>query len=183
MLALLVLGASTPAHAEWARGSSLLTVTLGYAGATSQFTDKTISGGTLGVGIEHVVSDNDWSFGALFTYIVAEDTTADSSNVADRRIHSSPLFLTSKFWFGSPKIKGNAGIGFGWHTSSVESTINGVYNKTNSTGIAISVLLGVDWSVGEKVFINANVQPIFMANAVVADDAAYLGSLGIGFRI
>lgn len=183
MLALLVLGTSSPAQAQWERGTSLLTINLGYAGAESQFTGNALNGGTLGVAIEHVVSDNDWSFGALFTYIVAEDVSESTNVAVDRRIHASPIFLTSRFWFGSPKIKGSGGLGFGWHTSSVESTINGDYSKQTSTGIALTVLLGVDWFVGEKVFINANVQPIFMAHALVANDAAYLANLGVGFRI
>ena len=178
------------AHAQWETGSTLVTLNVGYVGATSELSDETLHGGTVNGSIEYVVPDQPVAIGLLVSFITGDETldvpiAADSTAAVNVSVHSFPMYLTSKFWFGGSRVRGYAGMGLGIQSMSVEqSSPETGYSVQTHTSLAVGIPLGLAVFLSDVFFVNGyGMLNLFGNNSAYSDNWNATASLGIGFKV
>jgi hypothetical protein len=159
-----------------------VTVSGGYSFLNVEDTDVSPSGWRINGTYEFVPMGGAWAFGINVGYIGLSATESVlGSNDVKLNIGTIPIYFSPKFMFGNDKIKGFIKGAIGTQNSHFKGS--GIFEATTSDwGFYGGGSAGINFSVNEKVFLNAEYELAWLSNANYKDGLMNSAMIGIGFK-
>jgi hypothetical protein len=160
---------------------NLLTVSGGYSFANIEDTDLKATGWRINGEYAFNPSQGPWAFGISVGYIGLSVTDETLIGNIDYSIGTIPLYFAPKFMFGSDKIKGFIKGALGTQNSHLKRAGQLEFTDTD-WGFYGGGSAGVNFSVSEKVFLNAEYEVAWLSNTYYKDGLINSAMVGIGFK-
>lgn len=186
ILLILVLSMSL-AQAQYKPDSGLLIFNVGFTKASPEDLDADLHGNTFSLSYEKSDYRGRLAAGIAIAY---STTSADSQTTSGQnapRLNSVsyevlPIMIFGKVLFGSPKLKGYIGAGFGIHFSNVKYFTQNVQVTGLDSGFLIGGLAGLNFFLSEKILLNAHYSLHYLNNGYYQNNLAHNLSIGLGFQ-
>jgi hypothetical protein len=160
---------------------NLLTVSGGYSFANIENTELNATGWRINGEYSFNPSQGPWAFGFAVGYIGLTASDETILGTYDFTIGTIPIYFAPKFMFGNDKFKGYIKGALGTQNSHLKRT--GQLEVTDTDwGFYGGGSAGVNFSVSEKVFLNAEYELAWLSNSAYKDGLINSAMLGIGFK-
>ena len=186
ILVVLLIGFGS-SFAQYKPASGLLIFNVGWTFTSPEDIDADLNGNTFSLSYETTDLDGIWSLGFIVSY---STMSADSLNSGGNKVprvnkvsyQVIPVSFFCKAMFGSEKIKGYVGAGFGIQFSNINYFTQNREITAYENGLLLSGLVGGYWFISETVLLNANYSINYLANSYFQDGLAQNINIGIGFQ-
>jgi hypothetical protein len=169
------------AFAQQKPWSKLFTVDGAYAAVMGKETNNSLDGYSVGLSVEQLSRDGQWSAGIGLMYLNSQDTNAETQE--EINYTSFPITLLGKYYFGTPEFSGYFQGGFGIQFSKADYTNTGNYiSGGRDSGLTFNLGAGMNLFLNEKMFLNFGYNLMLMNNSFFQDGMAHLFKLGLGFQ-
>lgn len=157
----------------------LFTMNLGPAIIKNKTNDNNLNGYNLSLNLEKMTMEGTSAIGVSLGIIRSEAEYEIKDTVATYTITSHPALLSMKYIFGSEKLKGYAGVGFGVHFSKLNQGEEFIETITEP---AVNIPIGFMWVFNEGIYLNVNYTFNYLAQSFYTNDLAHTISLGVGIQ-
>jgi hypothetical protein len=177
-------------HAHWETGATLITANVAYLVAESTQTNEALHGASFNGALQMVIPGQPFSFGLEAASLNFDENGElpgeNGGEEAEIRMRATPVYGTFKFWFGGNHVRGYTGLGLGYHTSKLETSVGGDYRTQTATGFAMTVPLGAVLFLGSKsskIFLNGNVALYVLGDSFVESNLTGMANFGMGLKL
>lgn len=175
------------AQAQYKPESGLLIFNVGFTKASPEDSDKNLNGNTFSLSYEKSNYQGNLAGGVSIAY---STTSADSINEAGQQVlrlnsvsnEVLPILLFGKVLFGSPKVRGFIGGGFGIQFSKIRTSSERGQVQGVDSGILVGGSAGLNFFLNEKILLNANYSLSYLGNSYYKDGLAQNFNIGLGFQ-
>ena len=186
ILVVLLIGFGS-SFAQYKPASSLLIFNVGWTMTSPEDIDADLNGNTFSLSYEQTDFDGVWSLGFVINYsTMSADSLNTRGNKVDRVNKVSyqvmPVSFYCKAMFGSDKLRGYVGAGFGIQFSHINYFTENREITAYESGFLVSGLAGGYWFLSETVLLNANYSINYLANSYFRDGLAQNINIGIGYQ-
>jgi hypothetical protein len=158
-----------------------VTVSGGYSFANIENTDLKATGWRINGEYAFNPAQGPWAFGIAVGYIGLSGSDESLLGNIDFTIGTIPIYFAPKFLFGNDKFKGFIKGALGTQSSHLKRT--GVLELTDTDwGFYGGGAAGINFSVSEKVFLNAEYELAWLSNTYYKDGLINSAMVGIGFK-
>jgi hypothetical protein len=158
-----------------------VTVSGGYAFFNVENTDVSPTGWRINGTYEFNPLAGPWAFGINIGYIgLTANESGIGSTAVDLNVGTIPIYFSTKYLFGSDKIKGFIKGAIGTQNSQFKRT--GYIEVTDHDwGFYGGGSAGIKFFINEKIFLNGEYELAWLSNASYKDGVMNSAMLGIGF--
>jgi hypothetical protein len=158
-----------------------LSVSGGYSFAKIEDTEIKTTGWRINGEYAFNPSQGPWAFGIAVGYIGLSASSESILGNTDFTIGTIPIYFAPKFMFGSDKIKGFIKGALGTQNSHLKRT--GLLEVTDTDwGFYGGGSAGINFSVSENVFLNAEYELAWLSNTSYRDGLINSAMVGIGIK-
>lgn len=178
---LCVLVFTAPGFSQFIKGGNIVLVDASMISVKGEETENTLSGYSIGVGIEQSTFGGSWAGGVQIFYLHAEETTDPRDvNISYSTI---PILLFGKFMFGGEKFRGYlmGGAGLQFSTRDINNDVTGTIS-TKDSGITLSAGAGGYAFLDEKFVLHLNYKFMWLENGYYSSGYVHQVGLGLGFQ-
>jgi hypothetical protein len=161
---------------------NMISVSGGYSFANIENTDLKPTGWRINGAYEYNPAGGPWALGFAFGYMgLSASGDVTGSGTVDYNIGTIPIYFAPKFLFGNDKIKGFIKGALGTQNSHFKRT--GLVEITdNDWGFYGGGSAGINLSLSEMVFLNAEYELAWLSNTAYKDGLIQSAMLGIGVK-
>ncbi len=175
------------AQAQHKPESGLLIFNVGFTEASPEDSDNNLNGNTFSLSYEKSNYQGNLAGGVSIAYSTTSADSITASGQELQRLNSVsyevlPILLYGKVLFGSPKVKGFIGGGFGIQFSNVKSFLENVQVEGSNSGFLVGGTAGLNFFLSEQILLNANYSLSYLGNSYYKDGMAHNINLGLGFQ-
>jgi hypothetical protein len=176
------------AQAQHKPESGLLIFNVGFTETSPEDSDANLSGNTFSLSYEKSNYTGNLAGGVAIAYATTSADSLNASGEQVQRLNSVsvevlPILLYGKVLFGSPKVKGYIGGGFGIQFSKANSFRDLVQVTSYDSGFLIGGVGGLNFFVNEKILLNASYNLSYMGNSYFKDGVVHNFVIGLGFQL
>jgi len=184
-LGILVLSANVVLAAELRQGATILTMDGSFVSMVTDPAAQTSYGSGGVFSYEKLSSNANWTAGFRFHYFkVEEDYKGPEEQDVHGQYNDILLQLKGRYFLElHPRLKGYAGVAMGFKFTTFTITTDGSPFEDNESNFSLSLPVGVDAYLTDKIFINLDYTFNFLATtSYLRHDIVNSFQAGIGFQ-